>query len=190
MTAPIRHIGVIGEVDSLVSQLAASPDAWNRYRERITMYGSPHTQIDDVWVRYNDFANFDGDMSRFNGPHESVWYPVVEQIPAVKDICAEVMALVDGDELGGVLITRVPPGGMVAPHIDRGWHACYYEKFAVQLMGNEDQAFCFEDAELRPVPGDVYTFDNSKLHWVINESNEDRITLIICIKRNRHEQPV
>ena len=49
--------------------------------------------------------------------------------------------------------------------------------------GNREQAFHFDDAELRPLPGDIYTFDNARRHWVTNDSDEDRITLIVCVRR-------
>lgn len=184
MTPSIQHIGVVGGVDALLSQIEADPSVWNRYRSRTGP--GPHKQVDDIWCRYNSIVNFDPDNpAAFNDRHDPVWYPVIESIPAVRDLCAEVMAMVDGEELGGVLITRIPPGGKVEAHVDRGWHAEAHEKFAVQLMGNDRQAFCFEDSELRPIPGDLYQFDNSKLHWVTNDSNEDRMTLIICIRRRR-----
>ncbi len=92
----------------------------------------------------------------------------------------------NGAELGGVLITKVPAGGSVLPHIDRGWHATYYDKFAVQLASNEEQYFWFEDCELVTQPGDVYNFRNDIPHAVYNPSDEDRITMICCIKRRNN----
>ena len=179
---PIFQIGSGFDVAPLLSQIDAHPDVWNRHTMRTAAYGTPHAKVDDIWVRYNAWANFTGDPQAFNGPHASSWYPVVDEIPAVKPLVFDVMRLVEGEQLGGVLITRVPPGGRVEPHIDNGWHASYYHKIAVQLRGNADQAFCFEGAELRANPGDVYTFDNSYLHWVVNDSDAERITLIICVR--------
>jgi hypothetical protein len=170
-------------VSALVSQLAAHPEVWNGHTQRTDGYGTPHRQVDDIWVRYNDWANFKGDRAAFNDAHTSVWYPVIGKIPGAWSLARRVMRRVGGEQLGGVLITRIPPGGEVKPHIDTGWHAGYYEKFAVQIKGDKDQAFCFEDAELRPNPGDLYTFDNSRTHWVRNDSDQERITLIICIRR-------
>lgn len=183
----IRHLSSGFEVDRLVSQIEAMPAVWNTHKLRTEQYGTPHTQVSDIWVRYNRWENFTGDIHNFvMTPHQSEWYGVIEYIPAVVKLVAEVFSHVEGQELGGVLITKVPPGGQVAPHIDQGWHARYYDKYAVQLKGNKDQAFCFEEMELRPLPGDLYTFDNSLLHWVINESDEDRMTLIVCI-RGKHD---
>lgn len=170
------------DVAAAVDQLESQPDIWNRHTMRTEGYGTPHGGVSDVWVRYNDWSNWDGDVAAFNGPHVSSWYPVVARIPAVWSLVRRVMRDVGGRELGGVLITRIPPGGRVEPHIDHGWHARYYDKFAVQLRGNAQQAFHFEDAELRPEAGDLYTFDNSRLHWVTNDSPEDRMTLITCIR--------
>jgi len=181
----IRHLASGYDVAPLVEQLAAHPEAWNRHTMRTDAYQTPHKAVDDIWVRYNDWANFHGDPRAFNAEHESNWYPVVADLPAAWSLARKVMRDVGGQRLGGVLITRIPPGGRVNPHVDTGWHAGYYEKFAIQVASNESQAFCFEDAELRPLPGDLYTFDNSRLHWVTNDSDAPRITLIICIRRSR-----
>lgn len=118
------------------------------------------------------------------GPHESQWYPVATELPGLKDICYETLRLVEGERLGGILITRIPAGKECKPHRDAGWHAEYYNlKVAVQIAGNEEQAFHFETESLSALPGDVYVFQNQYLHWVTNPSNEDRMTLIIAIRK-------
>lgn len=182
--APIKDVGVNFDVSEVLAQLSEHPELWNAHKLRTERYGTPHKAILDIWVRFNDWSNYEGDSHAFTMlPHESVWYPCADKIPAVRELVYQVFRHVAGEALGGVLITKIPPGGEVLPHIDQGWHAQHYEKFAVQLMGNKDQAFHFEGHELRPMPGDLYTFDNSLLHWVKNDSNEDRMTLIICIRR-------
>lgn len=181
---PIRSLLMSFDVSKAVAEIEAHPELWNEHTLRTTRYETPHKAVSDIWVRYNDWANFKGDSHAFTQlPHESVWYPCVAKIPAVKQLALDVFRYVVGEELGGVLITKIPPSGKVLPHIDTGWHAEKYEKFAVQLKGNKDQLFGFDDCELRPETGDLYTFDNSKSHWVNNDSNEDRMTLIICIRR-------
>lgn len=174
---PIAMLGHGWDVRPMREQLAANPDVWNTHPERTQAYGTPHKAVSDIWVRYGETPD------ACKAEHESVWYPVVSRIPAAWSIARRVFHRVGGKRLGGVLITKVPAGGEVTPHVDHGWHAGYYEKFAVQIAGNEDQAFCFEDAELRPVTGDLYTFRNDVSHWVTNPSAEDRMTLIICIRR-------
>lgn len=159
------------------------PHFWNRYTARRDLYGGPHSQMSDMWIRYNDYANYDGDMAKFNSEHVSVWYPEAYKMPAVMQLANEVFEYVGGKQLGAVLLTKIPPHGCIEPHVDGGWHASYYEKFAVQLMGNIWQSFRFENYSLSANPGELYTFDNSRTHWVTNDSDEDRMTLIVCVKR-------
>lgn len=181
----IEHVASGFDVGPLIQQLERNPDVWDRHTLRTQGYDTtPHKAVSDVWVRFRDWSEFDGDAASFaNGEHESVWYPCVHQIPAAWSLARRVYRHVGGKQLGGVLITRIPPGGEVKPHSDHGWHAEHYEKFAVQVKGNKEQAFCFEDGELRPLPGDLYTFQNDRTHWVVNPSAEERITLIVCVRR-------
>jgi hypothetical protein len=175
----MKHICTIAKnvpVSLLATQLKASPALWNQHSKRTTDLDSPHRGVSDIWVRYADAK------TNAQGPHESVWYSGSDYIPAVRDIVSYVMGLVKGERLGGVLITRIPPGGEVLPHVDAGWHAGYYQKYAVQIASHNDQAFCFADGQHKTKPGDVYWFDNAYEHWVINNSPVERITLIICIK--------
>jgi quercetin dioxygenase-like cupin family protein len=178
----IRHVASGFNVAEAVKQLDAHPEVWNLHRQRTEMYGTPHNGVSDVWVRYRDWAEYTGDWQAFHEEHTSVWYPCVAVLPAVWSLARKVKRHVGAKTLGGVLVTKIPPGGRVEPHVDGGWHASHYEKFAVQLKGNDRQAFCFEDSELRAEPGDLYTFDNSKLHWVVNDSDSERMTLIVCVR--------
>ena len=171
------------DVRDVRAQLDAQPGLWNAYTIRTKSVGSPHSDTDDIWVRFNDWQMFHRDHpAAFADEHDSVWYPAYRKLPALEPIIFDVMRHVCGVRLGGVLITRVPPGKSVKPHTDSGWHAHYYRKFAVQLAGGEDQAFCFEGERLVAHDGDVYEFHNQYLHWVVNDSVRDRITLIICIR--------
>ena len=181
----INHVASGFHVEPLIRQLEAAPELWNAHTLRTERYNTPHNAVSDIWVRFNPWDNFDGDPVKFTmEPHKSEWYPCIAKIPAAWSLARKVYRLVGGKSLGGVLITRIPPHGEVKPHIDSGWHATHYEKFAVQIKGNKDQAFCFEDSTLSPLPGDLFTFDNSRLHWVTNDSDEERITLIVCIRRD------
>lgn len=179
--SPIELISSGYAVGDLVDQLQ-NPSVWNRHP--IRLYG-PHSKLSDIWVRYNAWENYDPqNPAAFNDPHEAVWYPVVKDLPAVFPLIERLTREVGAQQLGGVLITKIPPHEICKPHKDRGWHAEYYSKFAIQLQSNLNQAFCFEEKELRTMPGDVYEFDNSRLHWVVNNSDEPRMTLIVCLRRS------
>lgn len=181
----IQHLDSGWDVAPLLTQLTDHPELWNEHTLRTNRYRTPHSDVSDIWVRFNAWENYNGNAVTFTmKPHVSVWYPCITKIPAAWSLTRKVMRHVGGKQLGGVLITRIPPGGSVQPHIDSGWHAENHQKFAVQIKGNADQMFYFDDATLSPLPGDLYTFDNSRLHGVMNDSDEERITLICCVRRS------
>lgn len=171
------------DTSHLASQLSLHPELWDEIPLR-TSGNSPHRELSDIWVRYNAFENFTGDMRSFNAEHVSQWYSVVEYLPDARLLSEMIAAEFDSDRLGAVLITKIPAGKTCYPHIDQGWHASYYEKFALQIKGNEQQSFHVKDEMLRTQDGDLFAFDNAKTHWVLNPSAEDRITMIVCLRRH------
>ncbi|VTU37007.1 aspartyl/asparaginyl beta-hydroxylase domain-containing protein [Variovorax sp. PBL-E5] len=177
--APIRLMWQGLNVEPMRAALAAHPELWNQRTERTAPEGSPHHGLDDIWPRFADPATM-----REDGSHDSVWYPAADLLP-VREIVFPLMAGVRGERLGGVLITRIQPGRTCRPHTDPGWHARFYEKFAVQIEAAPEQAFHFAGHTLVTKPGDVYWFDNAYTHWVTNDSQRDRITLIVCIRTER-----
>jgi hypothetical protein len=184
----IAHV----DVSKLHNALLRNPQLWDEHGVRRISPQSPHRDMSDIIVRYNDMSNLKSDSHEdrleWSREHESVWYPCIAVIPEVKDVVFQVMSLVRGERLGGVLITKLPPGKQCYPHIDKSWHSEYYDTYAVQIAGNGQQAFHFDDGEIVTYPGDVAWFDNIHNHWVTNDSNEDRITMVISIKSHRYER--
>lgn len=165
------------DVGDLQVALDENAHLWNKNTARTESVNSPHHGLDDIWVR------FAAPGSDYAGPHESVWLGP-EQLLPVQPICEEIVRRFNGSYLGGVLITRIPAGRVCKPHSDPGWHAREYEKVAVQIRGNLGQAFHFLGESYSALPGQCYWFDNSKVHWVTNFTDEDRITMIVCVKTN------
>src|SRR5580658_1128136 len=108
------------DVSGLQQQLAAHPEVWNTVTLRTEHPRSPHREVSDIWVRYNALSNYHGDMQRFNDVHVSEWYPVSEVLTEARRLAE---AVADGRDIGAVLITKIPGGKQVYPHVDVGWHA-------------------------------------------------------------------
>lgn len=187
----MKHMRLIAQgfdVAPLVQQLKDSPHLWDQITLRKDHHLSPHREIQDIWVRNNHPKNFDAEAGRlaFVGePHDSVWYPAYYELPAIKPLVFDLMRLVEGERLGGVFITRIPPGARCLPHIDTGWHVEHYDKYIIQLQSAPEQAFHFEGESLVTEPGDCFFFDNRFTHWVTNDSDQDRMSLIVAIRSDR-----
>jgi Aspartyl/Asparaginyl beta-hydroxylase len=169
---------------SALEEFTACNDEFDKHPYRRIGPNSPHAQMTDIWVRYQDMQEIlRGESAKQN--HESVWYPVVERLPSVRKIAFTLMSFLDGERLGGILVTKLPPGGRILPHADGGWHASYYDKFYVPITAPEGSYMGFEDGNIVSKPGQVWWFDNSNLHWVENPSQQERISMIVCIRTDK-----
>lgn len=178
------------DVSGVVAQLKDNPSLWDAHTVRKTYDGTPHSRMSDIWVRYNAFDRFDpANHKAFNDEHVSVWYQAWGKLTALRPIIFDLMAKVEGEMIGGVLITRIPPGEGILPHADASWHVSYFSKFYLSIASAPGAFFfCEHEGEterINPKPGDIYLFDNRKVHWVENHSNHDRITCIICIRTQK-----
>lgn len=200
-------------VAPIITELEAHPELWNQHTVRTTFEYSPH-KVDDIWIRYRQWEDLqvllrkhgsiawpDTEAAKLHADqeairdfvgqeHDSVWYPAIYVLPALRALIFQLMHAYEVERLGGVLITRIPPGGDVRPHVDRGWHAGYYEKIAVQLKSAPGQRFCFADGGFECPPGTAYAFDNSFEHWVENPTACERITCIVCVRRDPLKTPL
>lgn len=181
------HFKIADDFDVLPLQeaLRRQPELFGQHTQRAQVYMSPHAAMKDIWVRYNDIAKYT-DLTSFNDEHDPVWYPAFYAIPEIKALLFKLMALVEGERLGGVLITKVPPGGRIGVHTDAGWHAGYYSKFYIPIQNEPGARFHFADGVIAPNLGEVWCFDNSVPHWVENDSEADRIALIVCIRTDNY----
>ena len=181
-----QHIAEEIDVAPLRAALEAKPHLFGQQTARATAYGSPHKAMTDIWVRYNHIDNLG---PACNDEHDSVWYPAYAELPELDPILFSLMGFVHGERLGGVLITKLPPGGVIAPHVDTGWHADYYEKFYIAIRNEPGAWFHFPDGDFRARDGDCYWFDNSVTHSVVNGSDHERLALIVCIKTDKFARP-
>lgn len=207
MSDVVLHLGNVGldVLRKIQLELKNNPQLWNRHDFRRKDPTSPHHGLDDIWVRYQHLDdvqdNIQENLQRQKTSHESVWYPEAQYLPTLKELAFQLMTLVKGERLGGILITRIRPGQQCKPHVDTGaWHAAYYNcKIALQIESSPDvdyhngivpipeQAFYFSGEHFCAQPGDLYWFDNQKEHWVLNNSSVDRITAIFCIRTDRED---
>lgn len=188
----MRHFQQIAsgiDVSGVMAELADDPSLWNEHQIRRTAPGTPHRASSDLWCRFNDVRPFEAGTrpwSEFNDQHIPINYRAWSALPSLRKITFDLMRQVEAEGLYGVLITKIPPGGRIEPHRDASWHVSFTDKFYLSLQSAPGAVFCCDHdgarEELNPEPGQIWLFDNRRLHWVENNSTEDRITAIICLR--------
>ncbi len=165
------------DTSEILAALARQPELWNEFPVRTKMPQSPHHVVDDILIRFNPF---DQSLKETLDEAECRWYPSSDKLP-VQPFISGLMHQTKGDRIGRVAITRLAPGREIVPHEDFGAVNRYYQRFHVALQQHAGQKFICDGEVFEPEQGDIFIFDNSKTHSVVNESNEDRITMIIDI---------
>lgn len=172
------------DVMPLLMALKQNPGLWNRHTLRTTHENSPHTQVSDIWLRFNDLTPYENgaDVAGVLDQHESIWYPAIDHLPQARQLIFAVMARVEGERLGRALITSLEPGCRIDPHPDSGDHARYFERFHIVIQSTPGMIFRCGDEQVQMKTGEVWWFQNQIEHEVINNGSDTRIHLIVDIK--------
>lgn len=166
----------------LLHSIQRQPELWNENKLRTLYKESPHTQVDDIWLRFGDLDLYKDDALAFIDEHENINYNGWYKLPLAQQIIFDLMRRVGGTRLGRVIITRLSPGKEITPHVDGGTHAAYYERYHVMLQNGPGSVFHCGDEAVCMLPGDVYWFNNQLTHSVVNNGNDDRITMICDLR--------
>ena len=117
--------------------------------------------------------------------HESIDYPPYKLLPEARPLVMNLMAYVQGERLGRVMVNKLKPGGRIYPHKDTPAHAEYYSRFHVVLHSLPGNVFRCEDESVHMQAGDIWWFNNALDHEVINNSAEERINMVVDIRTSR-----
>ena len=177
------------DTEPLLSEVLAQPELWNKNPCRLSRK-TPHYETQDMILRYRDETSFreSGDWSRFVDAHLPQWNRTIEFLPAARNIVFELMSRYRGEMLGGVFIYKLQPGTQIYPHVDRGWHPEFYDKFNVCLASNRQTAFYYERSAMFQEAGDIHWFRNDVKHWVKNEGTTDHIVMTVCMRLDRGDR--
>jgi len=171
------------DVTPLLLDLQRQPHLWDKNPCRLTKR-APHHETQDIILRYKDErphleAN---DWRTFSDEHIPEWYESIDHLPSARPLIFSLMGRVQGEMLGGVFIYKVTPGKRIYPHVDKGWHPAFYDKFNVCLQSNPKAGFLYEDEAMVQRRGDVHWFRNDVRHEVINEGPDDHVVMTVCIR--------
>lgn len=166
-------------VGPLNTALALNPQLWNQNKLRTTHPDSPHTEAEDIWLRFNEVK---ADPTSVIDDHESICYDAWYKLPQALPLIFDLMRAVNGIRLGRVMITKLKPGAKIAPHEDAGSSATYYKRFHIMLQNKPGSNFLCGEETVFMAPGETWYFDNQITHAVVNNSDDSRVTMIVDIR--------
>ena len=170
-----------------IHRLSKSHDAWKADTYLRDYPQGPFGEIESIILRFpprsvheteealaNHMAHFD--------QHENVDQEIFKHLPEARPLIFGLMTVVQGERLGRVIINKIAPGGRIFPHADTPVHATYWDRHHIVLESSPGVTFRCGDETVYMAKGEVWWFDNTQEHEVINNSASDRIHMIIDIR--------
>jgi hypothetical protein len=160
------------DVQPLLRQIGEHPELWNTNSARTSQFATVHYNVDDIILRYP-------------GSGKENWNEVpFSVLTEAQDIVFALVGITRCELLGRVVISRLGPGQQIPPHDDHlpGGRPMFYQRYQVPLVSAEGVLFHCADETVHMAPGDIYWFANTRLHAVVNNSAEDRLSMIVDIR--------
>lgn len=176
----MRHFTKLGEmqVGPLMGAIARQPELWNQNTLRTKTPGTPHGEVDDIWLFFNDPE----DPEAVVNDKEVIPFFAWHKLPQARQIIFDLMRWTESHRLGRVVITRLPPGGTIPMHTDGGAPATYFTRYQVAIQSLPGAIFQIEEEQVNFKTGEVWMINNEAEHGVINNSEDDRIVMIVDLR--------
>jgi mannose-6-phosphate isomerase-like protein (cupin superfamily) len=173
-----NFLKVASGMDFVPILLSLTNKMWNEDRFLKDHKDKVFKDVDSIILRYPSVeANRD--------PWESTDRAVFYLLPEARAAVFWLMARLQSERLGRVLINRMRSGSHIPPHVDIDKELAYYKRYHLVLQGSEKSTFRVGNEIVRMDTGDIWYFDNTKEHECRNEGTTDRIHLIVdCKVRN------
>lgn len=171
-------------VTPLSLELIRQPHLWKEDSYLRDYPQGPFSDVETIFLRFPPASVTELERSK-RDQHECVWMDGSIHLPAALPLVYGLLAQIQGERLGRVMINKIRPGGRIYPHADSPEHATYWDRFHYVIASAPGVLFRCGDEKVNMDTGDVWWFQNSLEHEVINNSAQERIHLIIDI-RTRH----
>ena len=178
------------DVLPLMLAIKRRPDLWKEDTYLRDYPQGPFKNIESIMLRFPTKGVYETEEELKNhlstyDQHESIDYPQYKTLHEARPLVMGLMSRVEGERLGRVMINKISPGGVIYPHRDTPSHTEYYSRFHIVLQSQPGVVFRAGDESIYMATGEVWWFDNSQEHEVINNSADDRIHMIVDIRTSR-----
>ena len=182
----MRNFQPIAMVDTvpLLNQVVRQPHLWKADTYLRDYPQGPFGDTETIFLRFPPASVTELERGE-KDQHECVWMDGSLHLPAARPLIFGLMAKVEGERLGRVMINKLAPGGRVFPHADTPAHADYWDRYHVVMQSGPGCNFRTGDETVHMPTGQVWWFQNALEHEVINNSADDRIHMIVDIRTYR-----
>lgn len=188
----MKHFMKLARVDTtpLLLAIRRRPELWQEDTYLRDYPQGPFGETESIMLRFpvKRVAETEEELKNAHSlydQHENIDYPAYKVLHEARPLVMNLFAAVQGERLGRVMINKICPGGRIFPHADTPAHADYYTRFHIVLYGLPGCQIRCDDERMDMLTGDVFWFNNKLEHEVVNNSADERISMVVDARTSR-----
>ncbi len=182
----MRNFLPIGTADvtPLMAEIVRQPELWKADTYLRDYPQGPFGDTETIFLRFPPASVTELEQGQ-KDQHECVWMDGAIHLPSARQLIFQLMNRINGERLGRCMINKLRPGGRIYPHADTPVHAEYWDRHHIVLQSAPGATFRCADETVHMPVGTVWWFQNALEHEVVNNSEVDRIHLVVDIRTYR-----
>ena len=171
MKPNFKYYGSINVEPFLSAVDKINPNDWDKYTFRQDLFPM-HSRTKTIPVLYD--TNYDMGISK-----KSSFYTLFED--SINHASNVISKLTNSDcKIIRFIITNLPANTTVDTHRDAAYSFKAYNRVHIPIITNDKVLFTVDDETINMPVGEMYEINNGdKLHGVVNNSNQDRLHIIL-----------
>lgn len=163
------------ELKSFIKEIEYDWDTWS-YRQKVY---EPHVSTKSIPVYWSVESEILNNVIKINinKKYESILKILYDDL---NFFCKEF----DGSVIK-IILSKLPKNQIISPHIDSGFLLVNSHRLHLPIITNSKVIFNINEIDYQMSENTWYEFDNTKPHFVLNNSEEDRIHLMVDIIPNK-----
>jgi Aspartyl/Asparaginyl beta-hydroxylase len=162
-----------------LAELAGSP-LWDAITLRQDIPGSPHKDTRCIAIRGPDLEA-PGALDSLTSVDYA--YADAGALPACHRLVESVTSPLPSTAVGRIFVVSLRAGGHITRHPDEGAYAEAHCRYHLCLSSKEGNTFHCGDESIHMLPGTLWTFNHQIEHEVFNDSPEERVHIIIDVRK-------
>jgi hypothetical protein len=159
-------------VESVIDILKNKPELWNLDKTRQTLY-EEHKETESIILIFTN--NTYPYERKINKELIGVFKPFLNELISILNEHFKYSQPV----IVKLIFAKLKAGGKIKPHIDNGFILQVPNRIHIPIIPNDDVIFTINKKQKQFKKGNMYNFNNTMEHSVINNSSTDRVHCII-----------
>ena len=168
------------DTSKAATELSTNAPLWDAFTLRQNLPGSPHGDTKCILLRGDFCRPFALGVTRTRTHHG-------EKLPDCIALVNSALAGLPVIEVGNVMAVSLKPGGRVLPHPDEGEYAYHFDRLHIVVTDNHNSWLLCGDERAYTKQGDMFFFNHHIMHSAGNDSNTERVHIIVDVKLESHQ---